>query len=397
MKADAMARAQSNPIVRSMLAANINNVLAETHGVTLNSDAPVGMEWDVACSLVLGKLGWRPPWPSGPQQTADWELDQVMRLLKRAEVFVISPAAHAAVMAAAETVEPADVTTLDRDRDIVVPEGLLVLPEPVVIENRTGSLSDTAAFGWQFIVQHQILPTTQYPGVQITTFMDRDGPVQPDGWRATVSYARTAGSPLPRLIPDGAYGVRADGGTAGATDETLAEITDAHHQWQSALRQASRWRTEIPEEGEWGGGTIKDPDDDFAARYMFAFWRLAAQEVTTTEPVTQTISETSTPQQHTAPQDPEVRVIHLRPQSSLSAGATSGTIREYHHRSGTPHHLARPLHQGTSRRASHGRREDVCGRSLATCPCGALGSGTGPATPFRRNWLNPTPSAGRAC
>ncbi|MEU2718055.1 hypothetical protein [Streptomyces sp. NPDC007205] len=51
--------------------------------------------------------------------------------------------------------------------------GLRVLPEPLVVVNRTGSLSDTKAFGWQF-TQHLILPTAQYSGVRVTTFMDRD-------------------------------------------------------------------------------------------------------------------------------------------------------------------------------------------------------------------------------
>ncbi|MGI5380537.1 hypothetical protein ACQEV2_41255 [Streptomyces sp. CA-251387] len=37
----------------------------------------------------------------------------------------------------------ADIGTLDRDRDILMPTGLLVLPEPVVVVNHTGSLSDT--------------------------------------------------------------------------------------------------------------------------------------------------------------------------------------------------------------------------------------------------------------
>lgn len=88
---------------------------------------------------------------------------------------MISPASHAAVMAAAATLEPADLSTLDRDRDILVPTGLLVLPEPVVVVNRTGSLSDTKAFGWQFITQCQVLPTAQYLGVRVTTFMTATG------------------------------------------------------------------------------------------------------------------------------------------------------------------------------------------------------------------------------
>ncbi|WNZ14263.1 recombinase family protein [Streptomyces sp. 11x1] len=114
-------------------------------------------------------------------------------------------------MAAAATLEPADVATLTKDRDIPIPTGLLVLPEPVVVENRGGSLSDIRAFGWQFVTQDQVLPDAQYPGIQLTCFMDRDGPIQPESWRLAISQARANGSPLPPLVPDGIYGLRADG------------------------------------------------------------------------------------------------------------------------------------------------------------------------------------------
>lgn len=86
-------------------------------------------------------------------------------------------------MAAASTLEPADVATLDKDRDILIPTGVLVLPEPVIVENRGGSLSDIRAFGWQPVTQHQVLPDAQYPGIHLTCFMDRDGPIQPESWR----------------------------------------------------------------------------------------------------------------------------------------------------------------------------------------------------------------------
>jgi len=47
MKAETLTKTRHNPIVRSMLATNINNVLSETHSVVLNSDAPDGMQWEV--------------------------------------------------------------------------------------------------------------------------------------------------------------------------------------------------------------------------------------------------------------------------------------------------------------------------------------------------------------
>ncbi|MCF3135582.1 hypothetical protein IPZ69_35740 [Streptomyces olivochromogenes] len=324
-----------------MLASNMNNVITELRGVLLHSDLadmaarPEGLEWDAALSMTLGKQGYRPPWPREPREAAAWEIRQMGKLLRQAEVLVISPAAHAAVMAAAATLEPADVSTLDRDRDILVPTGLLVLPEPVVVVNRTGSLSDTKAFGWQFITQHQILPSAQYPGVRVTTFMDRDGPVQPPGWQQAVSQARASGSPLPPLMPDGMYGMRGDACLAEESSEVLADLSEHHRQLQKALTQASGWRSEpVPEIGEWGGGHVEDPYDDFVGRYMFAFWRLIAQGVTAVGPsqAAPGVRTAANGPDGSEPRDPDVRVIRLAAPSPRPSDAAGETKRVYHHR-----------------------------------------------------------------
>ncbi|WP_328396713.1 hypothetical protein OHS70_12375 [Streptomyces sp. NBC_00390] len=333
MRAETLRHLPRNPWVRTMVSSNINNVLSEMYQVLLNSDAPHGAEWEQACSLILGKLGMRPPWPAGPDAAADWQLAQDLNVLRSAELMVISPSAHASVMAAAATLEPGDITTLSRDRDVVTPKGLLVLPEPVVCVNRTGSLSDTAAFGWQFITQHQMLPTATYEGVRISTFMDRDGPVQPDEWRAAVTQARASGHPLPRLVPDGMYGMRGDAAVTAADDGSTEWLTEQHKQLQTALTQASAWRAEpVADIGEWAGGRVEDPDDDFACRYMFAFWRLVAQGVTTTQP---TSSPPTGPRTTGIPRDPDVRVVHLAqqiPAQRSKDAAEEKQIRTYHHR-----------------------------------------------------------------
>ncbi|WP_308047947.1 hypothetical protein [Streptomyces sp. TRM72054] len=330
-----------NPWVQMTLASNIDNVITELYAVLLNSDLadmvgkPEGIERDAALSMTLGKQGYRPPWPGAAGEAASWQIRQIGKLLQQAEVLVISPAAHAAVMAAAATLEPADVSTLDRDRDILVPTGLLVLPEPVVVVNRTGSLSDTKAFGWQFITQHQILPTAQYPGVQVTTFMDRDGPVQPAGWRQAVAQARASGSPLPPLMPDGMYGMRGDACLVEESTETMAGLSEQHRELQRALAQASEWRAEpVPETGEWGGGRVDDPYDDFTGRYMFAFWRLITQGVTAAGPP-QPAAGTHTAASGAGgspPRDPDVRVIRLAAPSPRQSDPTGETKRVYHHR-----------------------------------------------------------------
>ncbi|WP_369253844.1 hypothetical protein [Streptomyces sp. R35] len=320
-----------------MLASNLDNVITELHAVLLHSDLadmaerPEGIERDAALSMTLGKQGYRPPWPRGAGEAASWEIQQIQKLLRRAEVLVISPAAHAAVMAAAATLEPADVSTLDRDRDVLVPSGLLVLPEPIVVVNRTGSLSDTRAFGWQFVTQHQILPTAQYSGVQVTTFMDRDGPVQPTGWRQAVSQARASGSPLPPLMPDGMYGMRGDACLAEESTEMMADLSERHRELQKALGQASQWRTEpVPETGEWGGGRVDDPYDDFVGRYMFAFWRLITQGVTAAGG--SGVRPGPSGVDGSVPRDPDVRVIRLAAPSPRPSDPAGEEKRVYHHR-----------------------------------------------------------------
>lgn len=329
-----------NPWVQTMLASNLSNVVRELHSVVLHSNlADVversdGLERDVAWSMTLGKQGYRPPWPRAAGEAAAWQIRQIAELLRQAELLVISPAAHAAVMAAAATLEPADISTLDRDRDLLVPCGLLVLPEPIVVVNRTGTLSDTRAYGWQFITQHQILPTAQYAGVRVTTFMDRDGPVQPAEWRLAVSQARASGNPLPPLVPDGMYGMRGDACLAEESTEMLADLSEHHRQLQRALAQASQWRSEpVPELGEWGGGRVEDKYDDFAGRYMFAFWRLIAQGVTAADHAGSAAG--LSPVRGTGvsgPYDPDVRVIRLAAPSARPSDSAGEAKRVYHHR-----------------------------------------------------------------
>ncbi|MFJ4536683.1 hypothetical protein ACIP39_12060 [Streptomyces tibetensis] len=103
--------------MQTMLASNINNVVSELYAVLLHSnlvdvaDQPEDTARDAAWSMTLGKQGHRPPWPRSAGEAAGWEIRQIEKLLRRAEALVISPTAHAAVMAAAATLESADVST----------------------------------------------------------------------------------------------------------------------------------------------------------------------------------------------------------------------------------------------------------------------------------------------
>ncbi|MFE7043133.1 hypothetical protein ACFU9X_27955 [Streptomyces atratus] len=309
-----------NPFVHAMMMQNVQNRMSELRTVLERSTVPVRQRHDIAFAMMLGKQGAAPPWPAGPYQATTWQISQILQTLQAADVCVISPGAHAAVMAAASTLEPADVATLDRDSDIHTPVGFVVLPEPVVIVNRGGSLSDTVAFSWQFITQHQVFPTATYAGVQVATFMDRDGPVQPAEWRMAVAQARANHTPLPPFVPDGIYGFRGDRAFADGSAEELASLNAEHRQFNQALNRVALPNA-ASDASEWDGGRIEDTNDDFSARYMFAFWRLASHGTTTIGPVSPRRNQHDP---HAATQTPgrDIRVVRLAHQVHAQRGSS---------------------------------------------------------------------------
>ncbi|MFD7020867.1 hypothetical protein [Streptomyces sp. NPDC059928] len=168
----------------------------------------------------------------------------------------------------------------------------------------------------------------------MTTFMDRDGPVQPGEWRALGAQSRAAGTPLPPLVPDGMYGMRGDACLAEETAETLAKLSEHHRALQKALTQAAQWRSEpVPEMGEWAGGRVEDPYDDFVGRYMFAFWRLMSQGITVADRSRTPNQASDVGESESGPVDPEVRVIRIAapaPRPTDVPGEMKGRV--YHHR-----------------------------------------------------------------
>ena len=132
------------------------------------------------------------------------------------------------------------------------------------------------------------------------------------------------------------YGV-ADDAKVASSPEMLDNINDEYRTMQDLLREAGSWRAEEPPEvGEWGGGHVDDSYDDFAQRYLFAFWRLAALGTTTSTPLAAPGGPVPQPRR-AEDGEPDVRVIRLTaPARSTQAGdqeadKTAGS-RVYHHR-----------------------------------------------------------------
>lgn len=185
-RADTRKLLLDNAWVHTMLASNMNNRMAELKAVLAHSDVPEQHRENLAFAMMIGKQGWKPPWPPGPAQAARWQTQQILHLLDQAEVLVISPAAHAAVMAAASTLEPADVATLDKDRDILIPAGVLVLPEPVIVENRGDHCPTSGPSAGSPSPSTRYSPTPSTPASSSPaswTATDRSSP-SPGAWRS---------------------------------------------------------------------------------------------------------------------------------------------------------------------------------------------------------------------
>ncbi|MEU6239261.1 hypothetical protein [Kitasatospora sp. NPDC047058] len=328
-----------HPFVETMMHQNTSNGVGDSYRTAVVAGGLGDEEaWEYALSITVGAMGDAPPWDRDLTAHTKREIRRHQDLLRTAEVFVISPAAHAAVMAAAATLEIADTATLDRDVDLPVPTGLLMLPEPIVHANRNGSLSDTAAFGWAPVRLFNAWPPVEggTPGVRVTAFMDRDGPVQPEEWTTTLALARSTGMPLPLLVPDGVVGMSGNRHLAHLDAAQLHEISKGVQQVHLELRQsAAEVRGQAQEVGEWTGGqVIEDPTQDFVRRYMFAFWRLAAQKSTEVS-VHRPEPATTVPRQGQRVRPsavPDVRVVHLAARPGDAKDGDGAGHRMYQHR-----------------------------------------------------------------
>jgi hypothetical protein len=288
-----------------------------------------------ALALTIGAVGRKPPWSRANPDLkgyAQWLAAQRVQLLQNADVLVASPAVHAAVMAAAATLEIAETATLDRASDLVVPTGLLLLPEPIILTNRNGSMSDVRAYGWDFADLHSNYPdhATAVPGVRVTSFMDRDGPLQPEAWREQTAMLRAAGYRFPRLIPDGEEGMAANGALKDLSTQELQETSEAVNEVHAALR-ANTPQQPAAIVGEWQAGQpVDDRQATFTRRYMFAFWRLLAQDSLVIQDSAPGTGPGGGRRAPTA-DDSGVRVVQLgAPRRQPGEAAPSG--RAYHHR-----------------------------------------------------------------
>ncbi|WP_051717795.1 hypothetical protein [Streptomyces megasporus] len=334
-------RLEDNPYVAACLAATTDRNFQHALWHHIRAGLSLGQAWQETAAWMLGEAGYPGPWPHGTQLIADyavWERQRQIALLRHAEICVVSPAAHAAVMAAAMTLDATDLLTLDRDTDIPLRAGLVVMPEPVVLLNRNADLGDLSVLGWTFGTMYGSAGE-EHPAVGVSGMVRTDGPTKTSEWAQFLAETRAGGHPAPPWFPAGTNGIRADAATRSTSSHTEAVVSlQARRMLHTAVGDLVRTNQRpAPHAAQWNGEPIEDPYNDFAERYLFAFWRLAAQGVTTATGATPPgTSDRHRPAAENPTRDQApgaIRLIDLRRTSDRAArtGQPPGPSR-YHHR-----------------------------------------------------------------
>lgn len=282
-----------------------------------------------ATHLLLGGMGYRPPFPTDMRQAAEMVTADEARYLAEAELYVMSPQMSDVVVAAAQTLTLEDLDLLSEE-DLPSMTGVLVLPHPLIVAAPNGDLGDLRAVTWRtpFSIQsasERMDRMEDYPAVRISTYNDTNGPVRPDSFQMVAKQARAMGTPLPPLLQDGIRGYPLQYQASTVQRETVRQRGEQARQLGEAAREA-RTTLGMNEDrviGEYiPDSQIDDPEDTFALRFLYAFWRLCEQRIASTSdaeagPVTRQQAER-------ARVAADVRIVQLRRVDNSAEGETVG-------------------------------------------------------------------------
>ncbi|MFG1628972.1 hypothetical protein [Kribbella sp. NPDC049227] len=286
--------------------------------------AHVGHDEAAALMLITG-LGYSEDWhPEHWYAAGEQVVDDEAADLAGADLYILSPQMLDVVAAAAASLTFDDLSLLRAD-DLPSRSGLLVLPRPLLVKTVNGDVSDDRAFLWRGPVSMRMADPSSggfvsHPAVKISTYFDRDGPVQVDSFRQLLAQARTEGTPLPPLMLDGIQCFPLEFEPSNIHRKNLeAWATGARTVGasQRELLADQGYDSEVVVSGDYvSGDEIDDVDGRFMLRFMYAFWRLCEQQIAQITEADVNHSARVTAARVQAP--PEVRVVELRPSRDRS-------------------------------------------------------------------------------
>lgn len=291
---------------------------------------------DVGMINLMGGMGFAPPYPPDWDGLVGLILDDEAAGLAATQLYVLSPSMCDVVLAAAQTLTLEDLSLLSQD-DLPSPTGLLVLPHPVLVRATNGDLGDDRAYTWRTPAT-LVRPSLRHrgvdelPAIRTSAYHDAHGPVRPDSFLDMAALAAAQGTPLPPLLLDAMRNHPFGLAPTPLQLQALQDYIDRAARYGEANRAAltAQGQDESRVEGEYHPGQIVDDHDlRHTERFLYAFWRLCAQEVAEVSdaPVNHSARVTA----ERAGVAPEVRVVNVRttdrPADSDPAGG-----RDWHHR-----------------------------------------------------------------
>jgi hypothetical protein len=199
--------------------------------------------------------------------------------LRVGESYVISPAMHATVAAAAQTLTKENIIGWRTD-DLLTERGVLLLPHIQLVHAAGNPMPDEIVMlSWGTGSYIGPLEGPCYRVLYLTVWFDADGPVQVPEFTAARNFAAKHGHPFP------SFGVAASRRCGlDLSSEHVASL-DGEHLTDVVKGVAGEQQSSAATVGEYSGEVIEDVDvGEWAHKYLFAFMGLAQQRIATVQP-----------------------------------------------------------------------------------------------------------------
>lgn len=318
---EVLSRSANNPFVSAMA----RGLLADTYSRYTERFIEEGAdEWDakrIALTAMAHSSGLSPEDPQLFEQLQSQKHTRELAPLRVGEAYVISPAMHATVMAAAETLTAQNVAGW-RSEDLLSEHGILLLPHIQLVHDKQKTApEEIVMLSWSIGSYTSPLDGETSKVLYQTAWYDSNGPIEVPEFTAAKNTAARSGHPLPSF---------------GVASSCRHELDISHERIELAQGSLTDWISGVAAEKESDSITVGEHAGDvvhvddligWQARYLFAFMGLAQQRIATVQRFRETRADGAKPAQYD-----DVRVVQLRSFSPIGDVEQTGAERQYHHR-----------------------------------------------------------------
>lgn len=316
-----LSRSSDNPFVEAISRANLEATFHRFVKRFLDANADTDGARRLALAAITHSSGLSPEDPQLVEQLNHQQCIRELAPLRVGEPYVISPAMHATVAAAAATLTVDDVARWRSD-DLLAEHGVLLLPHiQLVRETGKRAPDEIVMISWSTGSYESPLDNGTARVLYMTAWFDGDGPVEAPEYTAVRNTAARNGHPLPSF------------GVAASCRHEL-DIGDSRiEQSQGSLIDwvdggAGGQESPSIAIGEHTGEVIDVSSlPGWLARYVFAFMGLAQQRIATVQRFHDMRALAAKPLQYD-----DVRVVQLRSFSPIGDVEQPGSTGQYRHR-----------------------------------------------------------------